>query len=137
MHVGADQEGPRITAHGDPRITPFGRWLRRFKLDEFPQLLNVLIGQMTLVGPRPEDPAFLVHYSPEQRQVLEVRPGITSPASLEYRHEEGLLTGPDWETVYLDKILPGKLRLELEYIPVQTFRSDLAVIWRTFLALFR
>jgi lipopolysaccharide/colanic/teichoic acid biosynthesis glycosyltransferase len=136
MVVNADQAGPGITTAGDHRITRVGRWLRHTKLDELPQLFNVLLGDMSLVGPRPEDPRYLRHYTPEQRRLLSVRPGITSPASLHYRHEEHLLAGPDWERTYVEQVLPAKLAIELAYLPRRTLRSDVAVIWRTLLALF-
>src|SRR5689334_11640455 len=100
MVVNADCQGPAVTACGDMRITPFGHWLRRTKVDELPQLLNVLVGDMSLVGPRPEDPRYVALYTPEQRQVLRVRPGITSPASIIYRHEELMLSVHDLENVY-------------------------------------
>jgi lipopolysaccharide/colanic/teichoic acid biosynthesis glycosyltransferase len=93
MIAGADQQGSGITAAGDARITRIGAFLRRRKLDELPQLWNVLMGQMSFVGPRPEDPRYVEHYTEEQRQVLAARPGITSPASLVYRHEERILQG--------------------------------------------
>ena len=93
MRVGI--AGPAITGREDPRITPIGAVLRRTKLDELPQLLNVLRGDMSLVGPRPEDPRFAAGYSPEQREVLSIRPGITSPAAVRYRDEETLLKGGD------------------------------------------
>ncbi|MFZ1551113.1 MAG: sugar transferase, partial [Anaerolineae bacterium] len=113
MIVGTDRQGPGITATGDPRITRVGRFLRRAKLDELPQLINVLLGDMSLVGPRPEDPRYVAFYTPEQRRVLSVHPGITSPASLAYRHEEQLLAGEDWETHYRTRVLPAKLALDL------------------------
>jgi lipopolysaccharide/colanic/teichoic acid biosynthesis glycosyltransferase len=87
MTVDAERTGPGITADADPRVTRVGRFLRRFKLDELPQLVNVLAGDMSLVGPRPEDPRYVALYTPEQRAVLEVRPGLTSPASLRYADE--------------------------------------------------
>ncbi|MFZ1405869.1 MAG: sugar transferase [Anaerolineae bacterium] len=117
MIVGTDRQGPGITATGDPRITRVGRFLRRAKLDELPQLINVLLGDMSLVGPRPEDPRYVAFYTPEQRRVLSVRPGITSPASLAYRHEEQLLAGEDWETHYRTRVLPDKLALDLPSLP--------------------
>ena len=112
----ADKQGPGITATGDSRITRVGRFLRRTKIDELPQLINVLSGDMSLVGPRPEDPRYVTLYTPEQRRVLAVRPGITSAASLAYRHEEQLLAGADWETVYREEVLPAKLAIDLEYL---------------------
>lgn len=137
MQAGADKAGPAITAGGDPRVTPLGRLLRRTKLDELPQLINVLRGQMSLVGPRPEDPRYVALYTPDQRRVLEVRPGITSAASLAYRHEEQLLAGQNWETVYRHQVMPAKLALDLAYLARRTVWSDLLLIIRTVLALFR
>ena len=136
---------PGITGASDSRITRVGRWLRRLKLDELPQLINVLKGEMSLVlseaeglvGPRPEDPRYVALYTPEQRRVLAVPPGITSPASIRYRSEEQMLTGPDWESQYVNVILPDKLRIELEYLQHRTFFSDLRIILETVLALFR
>jgi lipopolysaccharide/colanic/teichoic acid biosynthesis glycosyltransferase len=135
MRVDADKKGPGITASGDTRITRIGRWLRRTKLDELPQLLNVLLGDMSLVGPRPEDPRYVALYTPEQRQVLSVRPGITSAASLAYRNEEQLLTGPNWETVYREEVMPAKLAIDLEYLSQRTLQTDIQLILRTIGAL--
>src|SRR5260221_80666 len=106
MVVDADKIGPGITTAQDNRITSVGRLLRRTKLDEFPQFLNVLVGDMSLVGPRPEDPRYVALYTAEQRHALDARPGITSPASVRYRNEEELLKGQDWETRYLTEIMP-------------------------------
>jgi lipopolysaccharide/colanic/teichoic acid biosynthesis glycosyltransferase len=131
MYPDADQRGPAITVKDDPRITPMGRFLRRTKLDELPQLINVFRGEMSLVGPRPEDPRYVALYTPVQRQVLAVRPGITSPASFHYRDEEMLLSGGDWETVYREQILPHKLVLDLTYLQQRTVRTDLALILKT------
>ena len=136
MVVSADPQGPGITAAGDARITRVGRFLRRAKLDELPQLINVLLGDMSLVGPRPEDPRYVAFYTPEQRRVLSVRPGITSPASLAFRHEEQLLAGEDWETHYRTRVLPDKLALDLAYLTRRTLLSDLALILRTLAAVF-
>ncbi|MEW6580001.1 MAG: sugar transferase, partial [Chloroflexota bacterium] len=111
MVANADRQGPGITTAGDPRVTPIGRVLRRTKLDELPQLWNVLRGDMSLVGPRPEDPRYVALYTPEQRRVLDVRPGITSLASIEYRHEEAVLRGPDWEQRYIREVMPAKLTI--------------------------
>lgn len=129
--------GPGITTAGDERITRMGRLLRRSKLDELPQLYNVLKGEMSLVGPRPEDPRYVALFTPEQRRLLEVRPGITSPASLRYRHEERLLDGPDWERVYVEQVMPHKLQIELAYMERRTWLTDLNLIFQTVLALFR
>jgi len=137
MAAGAAVKGPGITHQGDPRVTWVGNWLRRFKLDELPQLINVCKGEMSLVGPRPEDPRYVAVYTPEHRRVFSVRPGITSAASVRYRHEEKLLIGADWEDTYLQVILPEKLKIDLDYIQRRTFATDLLIIWQTFLALFR
>ena len=137
MIVGADKQGPEITTARDLRITKVGLWLRRFKLDVLPQLWNVLKGEMSLVGPRPEDPRYVAHYTPEQRQVLAVRPGITGTASLAYRREERLLHGADWESRYLNEIMPAKLALELDYLRRRTLWTDVGLILRTFGVLFK
>ena len=137
MVADAASKGPGITHQGDPRVTRVGNWLRRFKLDELPQLINVCKGEMSLVGPRPEDPRYVALYTPEQRAVLTVAPGVTSAASLRFRHEEHLLTGTNWEDTYLRAILPEKLKIDLDYIQRRTFATDLSIIWQTFLALFR
>lgn len=129
--------GPAITAKGDPRITPIGRILRRTKLDELPQLVNVLKGDMAIVGPRPEDPRYVDLYSQEQRRILTVRPGITSAASVFYRREEELLAGADWETTYRTKILPEKLAIDLDYIDRRSRWTDIKIIGQTILALLK
>jgi len=138
MVVDAPKREPGITHGNDPRITRVGRPLRKFKIDEMPQLINVLKGQMSIVGPRPEDPRYVAHYTPEQRRVLSVRPGMASPAFIKYRHEEELLAavGDDWERVYLTQVLPDKLRMDLEYIQQQSFVFDLAVLAQAALSLF-
>ncbi|MDX1437789.1 MAG: sugar transferase, partial [Anaerolineales bacterium] len=129
-------QGLRVTAKGDPRITPFGGWLRSTKLNELPQLWNVLRGEMSLVGPRPEDP-FLVKKWPQgvRQEILSVRPGITSPASVVYRDEENLLQSADVMNTYLIDILPSKLRLDLLYVRNRTLLSDVDVIFLTLVAL--
>jgi lipopolysaccharide/colanic/teichoic acid biosynthesis glycosyltransferase len=137
MVVNADKIGAGITTAHDPRITPIGRFLRRTKLDELPQLINVLRGEMSLVGPRPEDPRYVALYTEEQRRVLRARPGMTSLASVRYRNEQALLSGDDWETRYIQQIMPDKLAIDLQYIERATLLSDLGVLWQTFLALFR
>ncbi len=136
MVVDADRVGGGITAGDDPRITRTGRFLRRAKLDELPQLLNVMKGDMSLVGPRPEDPRYVESYTPEQRRVLTVRPGITSWASVQYRHEEQLLSVSTVDDVYRREIMPHKLALDLQYIDRQSWWLDLNILWRTCFALF-
>jgi hypothetical protein len=131
MYLNADCNGPGITLQNDPRITPLGRFLRHTKLDELPQLINVLRGDMGMVGPRPEDPRYVALYTSTHRQVLAAKPGITSPASLDYYDEETLLTGENWETIYCKKILPRKLSLDLAYLQRRTIWSDLILILRT------
>jgi lipopolysaccharide/colanic/teichoic acid biosynthesis glycosyltransferase len=129
-------EGARITAQNDDRITSLGQWLRRTKINELPQLWNVLIGEMSLVGPRPEDPEFAKQWDPEARHLLlSVAPGITSPASILYRDEESLLKGDAWMADYLGEILPSKMRLDLLYIRNRTIFTDLDVIFWTALTL--
>lgn len=119
------------TAH-DPRITPLGRWLRRTKIDELPQLWNVLLGQMSFVGPRPDVEGFADRLEGADRVVLTLRPGITGPATLAFRREEELLAAqPDPETYNRDVIWPEKVRLNREYVETWSFRRDLGYIWRT------
>ncbi len=131
MVADADRRGPGITAAGDCRVTRVGVFLRRTKLDELPQLINVLRGEMSLVGPRPEDPRYVALYTPEQRRVLAARPGITSPASLHYRNESAVLSGNDWERVYIETVMPHKLAIELAYLSHRSFFTDLKVIFLT------
>lgn len=130
MVVDADRLGPAVTVDSDPRVTPSGRWLRRLKVDELPQFLNVLTGEMSIVGPRPEHPDFVRLYSEAQRAVLEVLPGITSLASLAYSDEASLLVG-DAKTVYIEQVMPAKLALDLEYVRRRSLGLDLAIIGRT------
>jgi lipopolysaccharide/colanic/teichoic acid biosynthesis glycosyltransferase len=133
----ANASGPAITRGEDPRVTPVGRILRRWKLDELPQLVNVLRGEMSIVGPRPESPEYVALYTDEARRVLTVRPGLTSPASLRYRNEESLLAGDDWHDRYVNEIMRDKLRDDLTYLDTRTFLGDLRLIARTFFSLFR
>ncbi|MBC7814995.1 MAG: sugar transferase [Burkholderiales bacterium] len=137
MVADADRNGPGITTSGDTRITPIGRFLRRTKLDELPQFLNVLRGDMSLVGPRPEDPRYVALYSPQQREVLKLRPGITSLASVQYLDEEALLTGDDWETRYVQEVMPAKLALDLQYAQNPSLWADIVILWRTVVAVLR
>jgi lipopolysaccharide/colanic/teichoic acid biosynthesis glycosyltransferase len=135
--MAVSQAGAGITRAGDPRVTRVGRLLRRTKLDELPQLVNVLRGEMSLVGPRPEDPRYTALYDEQQKRVLSVRPGITGAASLEYRDEESRLVGDDWERTYVEEIMPAKLRLELAYLERASFATDLALLGATIAALLR
>jgi lipopolysaccharide/colanic/teichoic acid biosynthesis glycosyltransferase len=135
MVTGADREGPLITSSDDCRVTRIGRFLRHTKLDELPTLLNVLKGDMSLVGPRPENPKSAALYNEEQRRIWRVRPGITSLATIKYRNEETLLAGAqDLEAKYFE-IMQDKLRLELEYIRYQSLWLDIRIILRTFTAI--
>jgi lipopolysaccharide/colanic/teichoic acid biosynthesis glycosyltransferase len=133
----APEKGPLITAAGDPRVTRVGRFLRRTKLDELPQLLNVWRGEMSLVGPRPEVPEYIALYDERQRKVLSVRPGITDPASILYADEEGILaaaTNP--QRLYEETILPRKLELNLRYIENMSLTIDISLILKTFSRIF-
>jgi lipopolysaccharide/colanic/teichoic acid biosynthesis glycosyltransferase len=136
MVADADRMGAGITASDDPRITRAGRFLRRSKLDELPQLINVVKGDMSLVGPRPEDPRYVESYTPEQRRVLTVRPGITSWASIQFRHEEQMLSASTVDDVYRREIMPRKLALDLDYIARQSLWLDMRILLRTGLAIF-
>ena len=132
----ASYNGPKVTGNGDPRITPFGQWLRDTKINELPQLWNVLKGDMSLVGPRPEDQDFVAHWPADLREVLlSVRPGITSPASVLYRDEESMLQAGNVVDQYLKAILPSKLRLDYLYVNHRSFLTDLDVLFWTVLAL--
>lgn len=132
------EPGASITVSGDHRITRWGAWLRRWKLDELPQLFNVLRGDMSIVGPRPEDPKYVELYSADQRRVLSMRPGMTGPASLAFRHEELILaTAANAEEVYVTKIMPTKLAMDLAYVDNQRFSADLRILINTVAALFR
>ncbi len=130
--------GPEVTAGGDTRVTPIGRFMRKWKLDELPQFLNVLRGDMTLVGPRPEVPRYVAYYTPEQRQVLSVRPGVTGLTQLEYRNEEALLAGRDnIEDYYIKEVMPAKLQLDLQYIRSRCLLGDVRIMLRTITTVMR
>lgn len=132
MNVGADKQTAITVGKCDPRITGVGATLRKFKLDELPQLINVIRGDMSLVGPRPELKKFVDLYNERQRQVLSVRPGITDYASLEFRNENELLEGKaDPVNYYIAEILPAKLDLSLRYLSHQSVWVDLKIIIRT------
>jgi lipopolysaccharide/colanic/teichoic acid biosynthesis glycosyltransferase len=139
MH-GRRVSGPGLTAAGDARVTRLGCVLRRCKLDELPQLINLLRGDMTLIGPRPDLAEFFAELTPSQRQILLLRPGITGWATLHYRHEEDLLAKVPSEQLkpfYMREVLPEKIRLDLVYANHASFWSDLSVILRTAVAILR
>ena len=127
----ASTDGPRLTGPDDPRVTALGRILRRYRLDELPQLINVVRGEMSLVGPRPEDPAFVDMTNPLHRRVFTAKPGITGLAQLQFHDEAELLIGVDPERHYRDEILPAKLRLDAEYLDRRTTLLDLEILLRT------
>ena len=129
MVVGAERQGGQLTAAGDPRVSAVGGWLRRFKIDELPQLWNVLIGDMSLVGPRPEVPRYVTFNDSIWRSILQVRPGITDPASLVYRHEDDVLAGSDDPDLhYRVFVLPHKLNLNLPYIRQASLWLDVKLV---------
>ena len=132
MRVGADK-GSLVTVGGkDPRITRAGIFLRRTKLDEMPQLINVFVGEMSLVGPRPEVRHYVDYWTPEQMHVLDIRPGVTGPASIRFRNENELLGKvEDPEKYYIDVIMQEKLRLDLDYVRNQSYIRDLELILKT------
>lgn len=137
MVPNADRIGGPSTAGDDPRLTRIGRILRKYKLDELPQLINVLKGEMSLVGPRPEVLDYVRMYTPSERAILTVRPGITDWASIRYRNEGEILRGsPDPELTYMEKIRPGKIQLQLEYVRSHSFLGDLRILLATAKALF-
>jgi lipopolysaccharide/colanic/teichoic acid biosynthesis glycosyltransferase len=123
--------GREITISDDPRVTRLGRILRTTKMDELPQVLNVLKGEMSMVGPRPEAPYYVAQYTPAQREVLAVRPGITGPSQVLFRHEERLLRGPDPERLYLSRVMPAKLMIDLEYVHDHSLWGDMRILART------
>ncbi len=132
MVVDAEQLGGSCTRADDPRITRSGHWLRKFKLDELPQLLNVLLGEMSLVGPRPEVQQYVQLFTPGEFAILSVRPGITDWASIWDRDEAQTLAGrSDPERTYLEQIRPEKIRLQLEYVRRRSFLIDLAILFET------
>jgi lipopolysaccharide/colanic/teichoic acid biosynthesis glycosyltransferase len=137
MVVGADRQGSLVTTGGDRRVTGAGRWLRRTKLDELPTLWNVMVGDMTLVGPRPENPVSVSSYSQRQRQILAITPGVTSVASIRFRHEEAILAAAaDPEAAYR-QIMDEKITLDLEYEQRRTVWTDFGLLGTTVAAVFR
>lgn len=133
MRVGADK-GSLVTIGGhDPRVTRSGYFIRKFKFDELPQLINVLVGDMSLVGPRPEVRHYVDYWTPEQMHVLDVRPGITDPASIKFRNENELMEqAEDPEKYYIEVIMQKKIKLYLEYVEKHSFLYDFGLILKTF-----
>ena len=138
MVIDADKVGGSSTPEDDPRLTRMGRFLRKFKLDELPQLINVLTGEMSLVGPRPQVQWAVDLYTPEERTVLTVRPGITDYASLHFPNEGEILKGSkDPDKDYMEKIHPKKMSLSLDYVRSRSFWVDLKIILQTIVAIFQ
>ena len=139
MVPGADKIGGPSTAADDPRLTKVGKFLKKYQLDELPQLINVLKGEMSFVGPRPEVPQYIELLSKEEKEkILSVRPGMTDYASLWNFHEGEILKGsPDPEKVYLEKIRPKKIKLQLKYIEDQSFWLDIKLILKTIFKIFK
>ena len=137
MRVGSDKGRQITVGERDPRITRSGDFIRRYKIDELPQLINVFLGDMSVVGPRPEVRKYVDLYSEEQRKVFQVRPGITDLASIKYRNENELLSQvDDPDTYYIDVIMPDKLAINLEYIRHQSFMGDIKIIFNTLFKIF-
>ena len=138
MRPNADQQGLLITVGADSRITRIGAFLRKYKIDELPQLLNIIKGDMSVVGPRPEVRRYVEMYDERQRRVLSVRPGLTDYASLKYISESELLAeSTDPEKTYIEEIMPAKLELNLQYIKKQSFAEDLRIIFKTLVSITR
>jgi lipopolysaccharide/colanic/teichoic acid biosynthesis glycosyltransferase len=132
-------EGPTSHHSGDddPRVTTLGKWMRKFKIDELPQLWNVMKGDMSFVGPRPETPDYIQHYKPEQMVILELRPGITDFASIEFADLGYLLQGEDPDKLYFEKVWDKKMDLRMKYVRERSFWIDIKLIFLTFTAVFR
>ena len=138
MRPGSEAQGQLTIGGRDPRITGVGYFLRKTKLDELPQLWNVLVGDMSIVGPRPEVPRYVALYTAEQRTVLSVRPGITGMASMDYVDENEMLAkASDPERAYIEEVMPAKLALDLRYVHERTMALDLKIIWSTIGLIFR
>ncbi len=132
MVSNAERMGGSSTADDDPRITRFGRFLRKYKIDELPQLINVFLGQMSIVGPRPEVPSYVDLFTEEERKILTVRPGLSDYASIWNCDEGAILKGSaDPEKTYMERIRPEKLRLQLKYVQEQSLATDLRIICLT------
>lgn len=132
MRVNSDKQGLLTVGSKDSRITKAGYFIRKYKIDELPQLINVLKGDMSFVGPRPEVRRYVNLYSEEQMKVLSVRPGITDPASIKYRNENDILSSAsNPEEYYIQHIMPDKLKINIDYINTQTFFKDIKIIFQT------
>lgn len=135
MVVNADQIGTDLTPHGDPRVTEVGRFLRRTKVDEIPQIIDILRGKMSLVGPRPESPLYARYYDERQKHVLSVRPGMVGPAQIKYRHEELMLKDrEDPDAYYIRELMPRKLEIDLDYVENMSFLLDVGILFKSLLA---
>ena len=138
MHVNAEAQGRITVGSRDSRITKSGYYLRKYKLDEFPQFINVLKGEMSIVGPRPEVREYVDLYTESQRKILQVKPGITDLASLEYFHENELLAKSDNpQQTYIQEVMPEKIRLNEKYLANPSLSQDLVIICKTFAKIFR
>jgi len=133
MVLDAEKKGKQITVGADSRITTVGGFLRKYKLDELPQLIDVLVGDMSLVGPRPEVPKYIDYYTDDEKQdVLSIKPGITDNASIEFRDENELLANSkDPEAIYINEVLPKKIALYRKYVRERSFFGDVAIIFKT------
>jgi lipopolysaccharide/colanic/teichoic acid biosynthesis glycosyltransferase len=138
MVINAEKLGGPSTSDDDPRITRVGKFIRKFKLDELPQLINVLKGEMSIVGPRPEVQIYVDMFTEEEKAILSVRPGITDWASIWNPDEGAILAGsPDPEKTYMEKIRPEKIRLQLKYVREQSFWNDLKIIVQTLITIIK
>lgn len=138
MKTAPDGRGPLITVSGDARITGTGKIMRKYKIDELPQLINVLKGEMSFVGPRPEVGKYVEMFKSDYKQLLKLRPGITDPAAINYSSEEGILSASKerWEDAYIKEVLPEKIRLSLQYAGKHTLLADVGIIFGTILKVF-
>ena len=138
MAVGSDKKGQLTVGTNDARITKIGAFIRKFKIDEFPQLINVLKGEMSIIGPRPEVRKYVDLYDKEQQKVLTVKPGLSDYASIEYINENEILgKAEDPEKTYIDEVMPAKLKLNLKYIEDQSFGTDIKLIFGTIFMIFK
>ena len=136
MRPDSDKLGLITVGGRDPRVTRSGYYIRKYKLDEFPQLINVLLGDMSLVGPRPEVRKYVDMYTPEQMHILDVRPGITSLASLTYRNENDILAAAeDPDRAYIEQVMPDKLAIDLQYVDKASLTTDIKLIFKTLAAI--